>query len=188
MPHSKDNEIKTRCFIALDMPREVVNEVERIQKEIIKKKVFHGKIIEGENLHLTLKFLGEINTDIIKKVEDKLETIDSGKFSAKLGVLGVFSKNYIKIVWIKIIGKEIYELQKKIDDSLESFFRKEERFMSHLTIARPQQTKNKQLFLDELKKISVKQIEFEIDRFYLIKSELKPDGPVYTIIREFKLK
>ena len=48
-----------RCFICVEMPHEAVKEIMRIQG-ILKKTNFNGKLIERENLHLTLKFLGEI--------------------------------------------------------------------------------------------------------------------------------
>jgi len=41
-----------------------------------------------------------------------------------------------RIAWIKVEGVGIWELQKRIDEALEDLFKKEERFMSHLTIAR----------------------------------------------------
>ena len=48
-----------RCFICIDFPDEVIKEVARVQEELEKVK-FNGKLTELENLHLTLKFLGEM--------------------------------------------------------------------------------------------------------------------------------
>ena len=60
---------KTRCFIALDLPREIINHVKEIQRLIKKKNLFIGKFTESENIHLTLKFLGEIDKKKIKQVK-----------------------------------------------------------------------------------------------------------------------
>jgi len=49
-----------RAFIAIDFPDEVVKEIARVQ-EVLGKRQFTGKMTEPENLHLTLKFLGEID-------------------------------------------------------------------------------------------------------------------------------
>ena len=82
----------------------------------------------------------------------------------------------------------IYELQKQIDESLKETFQKEERFMSHLTIARIKHTKSPDIFKEYLKNISVKPISFQINSFFLKFSELKPLGPVYTTLAEYSLE
>jgi 2'-5' RNA ligase len=178
---------KTRCFIAIDLPREIVNEIERIQNELKKKNNFTGKFVEGENLHLTLKFLGEVDEKQINEVKKKLEKVKPNKFMAYLGELGVFSSNFIRIIWVHVLGKQILELQKEIDESLKELFEPEKRFMSHLTIARVKDVKDRKIFLDELKKIKTQNIGFEVREFYLMKSELKPDGPVYSVLEKFDL-
>jgi 2'-5' RNA ligase len=79
------------------------------------------------------------------------------------------------------------ELQKKIDESLEDLFKKEQRFMGHLTIARVKKIEDKKEFLVGLNKISVPKVYFKIKKFYLMKSELGKKGPVYSIIEEYSL-
>jgi RNA 2',3'-cyclic 3'-phosphodiesterase len=178
----------TRTFIAIDLPREIINEVERVQGELQKKNIFHGKLTEPENLHLTLKFLGEISEEQIGKVKEKLKEVRFSKFEAYLGELGVFNPSYIKLVWIHIIEKKILELQKEIDEKLKDLFSKEQRFISHLTIARVKNVKDKKLFLQEIEKIKVQNLKFSVREFYLMKSELKESGPEYSILETYSLK
>ena len=154
-----------RCFIAIDFPRNVMNSIAGVQKELQNKKVFHGKITELENLHLTLKFLGEIPEERVEEVKKILKTIKFSKFNSSLGELGIFNPRFIRLVWIHILGGKILELQKQIDEKLKDLFPVEERFMSHLTIARVKNIKDKKLFLEELKKIRVPKMEFPIERF-----------------------
>ena len=59
--------------------------------------------------------------------------------------------------------------------------------MSHLTIARVKNIKDKKEFLKELKKMEIKQIKFQVNEFYLMKSELTSKGPVYSVIKKYKL-
>ena len=175
-----------RCFIALDLPREVMNQIEEIQNKIKKQNLFTGKFTETENLHLTLKFLGEIKEQQITEVKEKLKKIKSEKFQAELGEIGVFSKKFLKIIWIKLKGAE--KLQKQTDETLKDLFQPEHRFMSHITIARIEKVSDKNKLIAYLKHIKPKQFKFNIDKFFLKKSTLTPEGPVYEDISEYVLE
>lgn len=169
-----------RVFIAIEFPDEVIKEVARIQG-CLKNWKFTGKMTELENLHLTLKFLGEIDENKLEGVKVKLREINFEGFEAKLGKIGAFHyKGNPKIVWIKILGPSIYKLQKKIDAALEDIgFKNEERFMGHLTIARIKYVKDKKGFDNYLTGLKGKEIHFNVGQFLLKKSELKSLGPIY---------
>jgi 2'-5' RNA ligase len=176
-----------RLFIAIDFPDEIIKEVSRVEEEISKLK-FIGKVTELENLHLTLKFLGEVDEIKFEKIKKKLEEIKFEKIKARLDHLGTFSYNgNPRIVWSKISGEGIWKLQSEIDRVLDGLFNREERFMSHLTLARVKYVKDKVKFKDDINKLSIKKIEFEIGNFKLMKSELHPLGPNYECLGEYKL-
>ena len=175
-----------RCFIALELSREAINEIKRIQKLLEKQRLFAGKFTEPENLHLTLKFLGEISNEKIEEVKNRLKEIKIDKFNAELGEVGVFSKSFVKIIWIKLNGK-VFGLQKEIDEKLKDLFEKEERFMSHVTIARVKNTADKKKLFEYLESINPSKISFKVEKFYLKKSELTSEGPVYEDIKEYEL-
>jgi len=174
-----------RCFICIDLPLETRKYIEEIQETIRKKNLFYGKFTEFENLHLTLKFLGEISEEKIAEVKERLKKIKFNSFSAHLGELGVFSERFVSIIWIKLGGKEVFELQKQIDDALIGLFEGEKKFMSHVTIARPKKIIDKGILLDYLHKMKIKKETFEADRFFFKSSDLKEDGPVYSTIEEY---
>jgi len=179
-----------RAFIAVDFPREIINELVSLQskiKKFEKEELIKAKYIEQENLHLTLKFLGEISEQELEKINEKLGEIKMKKFSAKLGEIGVFSEDYIKIVWIKLEGDGIFQLQKEIDKALEDLFEKEHRFMSHITIARPKAVSDRKKFISELNKIKVDGKEFFVDNFSLKKSELMSEGAKHSEIKKYEL-
>jgi len=175
-----------RCFLALDLPGNVLDEVMRIQQELERKKLFFGKCTEKENIHLTLKFLGEIDEDTLKNVKEKLKKIKIKPFTATLSDVGVFSEQMVRIIWVQLDGVD--ELQKQIDLALESLFKPEERFMGHITIARVKHVDNKTALLDAVKKIKVNQLQFTVERFCLKKSVLTTEKPVYTILEEYPLR
>ncbi len=173
---------KIRCFISLELPRKIINEICKIQDFIKKKKLFEGKIIESENLHLTLKFLGEIDDKKVNDIKKRLNEIKFKGFEAELGKIGVFSKKFIRIIWIELLGKGVFELQKQIDEKLKDLFEPEFRFMSHITIARIKKVYNKKDFLEHLEKIKVPKLKFIVNKFYFKKSELFEIGPIYEIL------
>ncbi len=176
-----------RVFICVDFSDEVIKEIARIHDSINKVK-FTGKLTELGNLHLTLKFLGEIDEGMLDNVKKRLREIKMEKIDVKLGGAGVFSiRGNPRIVWVKIEGKGIHELQKKVDEALKDLFKPEERFMSHLTIARVKYVKDKKSFREYMENVSVRDVKFKIDSFKIKMSELKPSGPIYTILEEYKL-
>ncbi|MEK6927227.1 MAG: RNA 2',3'-cyclic phosphodiesterase [Nanoarchaeota archaeon] len=176
----------TRCFIALSVNEECLKEIIRVQ-EILSGYKFVGKLIEPENLHLTLKFLGEVSEEKLEKIKLSLAKLKFEEFEGKLGEIGVFNfKGNPKIVQIKIGGKGVFDLQEKIDELLvECGYEKEKKFMSHLTIARLKYVHDKIGFGKYVSGIGVKDIKFKVDRIELIKSELRSPGPVYSVIEEY---
>jgi len=172
-----------RCFIGIDLSSPAIKEIKRLQNII--EPHFTGKVTEGKNLHLTLKFLGEINNVTLKKVKKKLFLIKSQPLELYLDKLGVFSKKFVKIVWVKVSN---VSLQKLIDNSLADIFEKEWRFMGHITIARVKNLKNKSFFLELINKTNVNKIVFMVKEFYLKESILRKEGPVYKFISTYKVQ
>lgn len=174
-----------RCFIAINFPDIIIEEILRIQGLIKKDNIFIGKFTERENLHLTIKFLGEIDEIRIEEVKEKLKEIKFNNFECSIGKLGVFSRKEVRIIWIKIEGG-IYDLQKQIDKSLKDIFDQEIRFMGHVTIARVSKINDRKRFFEVLNKI--KDLKFKVEEFKLMESELRKNGPIYTEIEKYRLE
>ena len=177
-----------RCFISIDIPEEIKDSIREIQNQLPE---FFGKKTEFENLHLTLKFLGEVDENQIEEVKRRLREINFNEFKTEINELGVFdnrrSKKYSRkiIVWLHLTKCE--ELQKQVDEALKDLLSEEVRFMSHLTIARVKDVKEKNNFLDDLKKVKLQRMMFNVDAFRLKKSVLTADGPVYETLEEYVL-
>ena len=171
-----------RTFISIDIPEEVGDKIKNIQDALPE---FYGKKTEHENLHLTLKFLGEIDEQKIEEVKNKLKEIKLKKFESEIDCIGVFSEKFVRIVWLHL--NNCGELQKIVDDKLEDLFPLEKRFMSHLTIARVKKLKDKNEFLKKLDEIKIPEIKFNVKSFKLKKSTLTEQGPVYETAEEYKL-
>lgn len=174
-----------RCFLAVDLPEEVRNELAELQNEIKKLGVV-AKFVEKENLHLTLQFFGEISDKAAKEIEKKLGSLSFSKIKANLGQIGFFpNNNFINIIWVSLEPSETFrQLFEEINLNLKM---KDKRFESHITLARVKKIKDKEEFLNKIDKIKVKGISFEVKRFVLKKSTLTSKGPIYEDVKEFKL-
>ena len=106
-----------RCFASIDLSKESINEIQRLQQII--KPHFIGKLTEVENIHLTLKFLGEVEEDTVNKIKRRLSSIKQTSFQLTLLNIGVFSRQFIKIIWIKV--SEVF-LQQIVDKCLPDIF------------------------------------------------------------------
>jgi 2'-5' RNA ligase len=177
-----------RAFICVELSEEAREELLKIIKEIEKSNLINAKFVEKENLHLTLKFLGEIDEGEVEGVKEKLKEIKLRKFKVKLGKAGFFSPHFVKISFIELEGKEIFELQKQVEEVLSDLFAKERReWQSHVTLARVKSVRDREKFKEFIEKRDIKEIEFEVKSFKLKKSILTGEKPVYSDLAEFKL-
>ena len=172
-----------RWFIGIDLSVDATQEIERLQRII--KPHFIGKITSSENLHLTLKFLGEIEDTTLDYVKKELSTIKHQSFELTLNELGVFSQQFIKMVWVKV---STVPLQSLIDNYLKDIFEPEHRFMGHITIARVKRIEDKQSFLKLINNTTINKIIFTVREFYLKESILTNKGPIYKVIDKYCLK
>ena len=171
-----------RLFIAIDF-----NELKDYFIELQKLLPKSANLSLTKTFHLTLKFLGEVPPDKVGIISDNLRKIEFKSFPVHLDPIGIFpTENYIRVVWIGLNQEErILELQKDIDESLKSFFKKENDFKAHITLARVKYPEDKKLFFEQLKKIKIDKKEKEIKNFILIKSTLTPKGAVYEDVEIF---
>lgn len=176
----------TRLFIAIDLPEEIKKYLFELQNNI-KSNNAKIKFVHKKNLHLTLKFLGNIEN--IEKIKEKLSEIKSRKFSLSISNLSEFPNiKSPRVIWLGIEKEEkLFELQRKIDEiTLESSNQPVE-YTSHLTIGRIKSIKNKLEFSKLLEKIQIQKLNFKVEKFSLYKSTLTKEGPRYAILESYKL-
>ncbi|MFW6173671.1 MAG: RNA 2',3'-cyclic phosphodiesterase [Elusimicrobiota bacterium] len=182
---------KFRGFIAIDI--DASPNIVQFLEEIASSKA-DVKVVPPQNIHITLKFLGDVQEDKVDQIEQIMN--DSVKpikpFIIKLNGSGVFpNKNYIRVVWIGIQDAEnIVNIAKNIDERLSELgFKKEKRgFSAHLTVGRVKTGKNKQSLLKTIQ--DYEDFEFssqQVNSIKLKKSDLTPKGPIYTTLKEVKL-
>ncbi|WEU40728.1 MAG: RNA 2',3'-cyclic phosphodiesterase [Candidatus Odinarchaeum yellowstonii] len=181
-----------RVFIAADIDdKEIVEKI-----SVVKNSFSDGnikiKFVEDENLHLTLKFIGEVDERLIPQIEEKMLNIKAAAFTITLKNIGVFTPRYPRVLWIGIENglAELVKLASAINTNLNSLgFRLEKDFTPHLTIGRIKYVKDKRQLIERIQ--ALKNLDFGsmlIRCFKLKKSTLTPAGPIYQTIKEFKLE
>jgi len=152
-----------RCFIAIDLPENICNEIKRLQEQLYIKNVFDASYTNSKQAHLTLVFLGNISQNQIIEIKEKLEKIKFHQIKLSLDKLGYFDERKIKIMWIGLKQKELIELHKKIKITLRGIVKQDIEFIPHITIARIKKYELKEMVKDTVLKTKVNKIQFDID-------------------------
>lgn len=179
-----------RLFITLDIPEKTIEEILTLSKKLYGN--FPAKWEGMDKLHITLKFLGDTDSELIDKILQHLDETAKkfNKFDAEFNRYGIFFRNNSpKIFWIGLTqNQKVFDLQKEIEDrASELGFKKEKRnFHPHLTLLRIKGKENIDA-LTKTKNTKIDPIKFTAKQISLMKSELKPTGSVYSIIKSFEL-
>jgi len=184
-----------RTFIAVGISSEVRERIAQIQAEF-KKGDADVKWVEPENLHLTLKFLGEVSEEKISGVIEKTRMAAYGisNFRVHLSGFGSFPNlKFPRVVWIGIKegSEELKNLSERIEENLSQLgFAKEKReFSAHLTIGRVRSPREKGKLVKKIEELERSDVgEFSVDRVLVMESQLSSRGPTYRIIEEVNLK
>ena len=187
----QDMSEKIRSFIAFDLQNDsVLNRLAMAQKLLIQTNA-DLKLVEPTNIHITLRFLGEISSEMIEKVYTVIKNVKFSPFNVGINGLGVFpTLNYPRIVWAGITEgadnlRNIFEqIEPQIHDL--GFVPDPKGFSPHLTIARVRSGANKQ----NLVNLVTKQANYDFgiiraDCLRLKKSQISPRGPTYSTLKEY---
>lgn len=171
-----------RVFVALELPGAVGLQVAEVAKDL--RHLDQVRWVRQEGVHLTLKFLGDIDKRILPKVVDVVKQVTARFQPLMLATadLGAFPKHdKAQVLWLGVTGDIdlLKTLQEQIDVALESIGFKPERrkFKAHITVGR---VRRKPVKIDKRALKVLRPIHFSIDRVSVMKSDLHPDGAVYT--------
>ncbi len=183
-----------RTFIAIELPENIISSVLKVQNDI-KAYGFKARWVRKKNIHITLKFLGNINEAHVEKLGK--EILKSAKEYTLLNIsvkgVGVFPNiKRPRVIWVGITGRIdlLIELQKALDKSLETigFPREKRPFKGHLTIGRIKGKVDPKRLIVAMKECGDFESEaFTPDKITLFKSELNPSGAIYTKLKTVSL-
>ncbi|MHA2006453.1 MAG: RNA 2',3'-cyclic phosphodiesterase [Promethearchaeota archaeon] len=184
-----------RSFIALELKNKDTIEKIKSFSSRLKQNQPKLKLVKPENLHMTVKFLGNIPETLGPKIYAILyENINQELFQGKIFkyyLKGVGQFNRFSVLWVRLVGD--IEFLQNIKDSTERLLferlkidhDRRQQFKPHLTIGRLRKERINHKTFDIFKKIinenkNTEFGEFTIEGIKLKKSELTPTGPIYS--------
>jgi len=176
-----------RAFLAVDLTdRSSKESIVKVQRELASSGA-DIKLVEAENLHFTLRFLGEISEAEADGICEALKGLKYRSFKVSYKGLGVFpSTRRVSVVWVGVGegADELKKLAEIVEDRLKHLnFKPERSFVPHLTICRVRSGRNRENL--------VKAVEEHGETFFgndsitsvkLKRSQLTPKGPIYSDI------
>lgn len=184
-----------RFFIAIETPPEIKAQI----GDIISQLQTAGADVRWEmqeKLHITLKFLGDTPEELLPQIVLLLEGVaqKTPAFAIRYSGLGCFPhKHDPRIVWVGVddaVVATVQHLAALIDTELASIGieKKEDFFHPHITIGRVKSRKNPGSLLRTMQSITFESQPTTITEILIIKSELRPSGSIYQLVKAFQLR
>jgi 2'-5' RNA ligase len=184
--------MQIRAFFAVDLEdEEIKKKITEIQSELSLPDTRIAFVIP-ENLHFTMKFLGDVEEKIVPEIRTASEKIKFKSFEVELNGLGCLPNlSYINAIYVGVTNgfADLKAVASNIEDLCEQFnFKKEKRpFRAHLTIGRVKRIRDKNPLIDKLKENEKTEFgKIMVNSFKLKKSDRTPQGPIYTDLFEVK--
>lgn len=172
-----------RLFVGVYPPEEIIDYIYDIENSLISKGV-SGNYTKKENIHLTLKFLGETEDSKIDPIKNILNEYRNLDLNLEINKLSYFKRGSEAILWLGLSGdidklegyannlnNQLYELE---------FEREYKKFKPHITMARKVNFNDLNLRL--ISSIPIKNLNFKIQNINLIQSTLTKQGPIYKTL------
>jgi 2'-5' RNA ligase len=187
-----------RSFVAINFSHDIIEKITDIIQYFKSQTPDKAlKWVAPDNLHMTVKFLGEVPEGNIERVKEIILEALQGRHAFEIGVegLGMYpNKNNPRVIWLGIQGGDpLVEIHKRLDAALlEAAITPDKHSLSpHLTIARIRRNAERETVQDVGKTFSQFKVDSLgtclIDQVHLYKSILTPEGPIYTSLLSIPL-
>lgn len=186
---------KMRLFVAVDVPDEI-KEVISNALEGLRSGVEGVRWVKPENIHLTVKFIGDYEERKLDRLVDEVRkaALRSPRFTALLGGCGAFSSpRKARVIWVDMRegGEGAAVVARKVDSRLGKIGVKRENrpFRAHLTLGRLKRPKDCSDMLDrlddDLEELS--EMPFDVQEIVLYRSILSSEGSTYVSLQHIEL-
>ena len=177
-----------RSFIAIDIEEPATIAAITRLEALLQATGANLKLVDPHNLHLTLRFLGNVASPRLAEIQKRLDAIVFNPFQVTVKGVGVFpNQRRVNVVWIAFeTGHlEIIDLYQEVNARLvECGFQPERRcFSPHITIARVRSGRNRVQLVEAIAEVQSATFgTFQVGALKLKKSVLTPQGPIYTTL------
>lgn len=155
------------------------------------RSIKNGRPVPAEQLHLTLKFIGEVESSRLLDIHETLEEITFDTFSIKVKGIGTFPpRGAPRILWAGIAPTDATtRLRKTIENKLAAINipREKQKYTPHITLARLKNCPLQQVHSFLAGNALLETQEFEIASFSLYSSQLTKKGAIHSIEREYSV-
>lgn len=183
-----------RTFIAVDIPDSTRVNIGKLQDKLRQHRA-DVKWVRPEGIHITLKFLGNVEEgrieEVVHAVREAVNSLDP--FVVALGGTGTFpNARRPRVLWVGVEkgSENLVELATRIEAKLSDLgFPKEKRkFSAHLTIGRVRSPSRIEATVRAMHSIGFEGEGFEVGEVVVMKSDLRPTGAIYTALGRIKLR
>jgi RNA 2',3'-cyclic 3'-phosphodiesterase len=169
-----------RLFIAIDIPLELQSALGKVQRE---NRSLPLRFVKPEDIHLTLKFLGDVPDERLEGIRQALSTVLFEPFTIATAGFGTFAH----ALWLGVEPSEqLLHLQHDIERACLPFAPKDQKkFKAHLTLARFADAHLEHALRERFRE-EMLDCSWSVVSFVLYESRLTPEGPVYTLLQAFR--
>ena len=174
-----------RLFVALDLPEAVRERLAALQGGV------PGARWSGaEQMHLTLRFIGEVPENVARDIDDALATIRAASFSLELSGVGEFGGKKPRALWAGVKSSEaLLHLQRKVETALQRIGLDPEprKYSPHITLARLKAAPRDKVLQFLTHGSLFVAGPFPVNQFVLFSSHLSQSGSIYNVERIYRL-
>lgn len=181
-----------RAFVAMDLPGTVVDTLVAFQEEL-RATGADVKLVERENLHFTVKFLGEISESQASEVLARLSRLGLHRTTVDLRGAGAFPNlRRPRVIWAGVAREsegEVEPIARQVVGALEGLGERDDRpFQAHITLGRVRSPRGSRELGELLARHSERSFGVaELSELKLKSSRLTPAGPIYSDVGVFRL-
>ncbi len=180
-----------RLFVAINLPAEIRERL-AAEQDRLRRAQADVSWVRAENIHVTLKFLGETEEKRLDRIRPALLEVARGSapFRIQVSGLGSFGGRVPRVVWVGVQegAEPLSRLAKDVEAAMARLgFPKEKRgFSAHITLGRVRSAKNAEALLTALAQAETGPLgSVEVNQVELMQSELRPTGSVYTVLDRY---
>jgi 2'-5' RNA ligase len=182
-----------RTFVAVDVPQQIKMELDKLIGEL-RPLAPDIRWVKAANLHLTLRFLGDIPVSSVKGLAAEIaaNVAEFGSFDLSLSGIGGFPNLHKpRVIWLGGGDgqKPLYDLAARVEKACDDcgFGKADKPFSSHLTIGRVKFPHGNERLVSHIETLKFVSPIFPVEEVVIFKSDLMPSGPRYTRLESIRL-